>query len=106
MFSVYGMVDPRDKSYFYVGCTSRPVDVRGYEHVRNALHGNSGQPMKNRRILDIIEAGFYPYAVEIESQIANERLGRECEFYWIWKLAREGHILTNRQWNKYTPIPR
>lgn len=59
---VYGLIDPRDGSYFYVGRTSYPLHKRLGRHLKDGKHQRS---VKGQRIFEILRDGLNPLIVEL-----------------------------------------
>ena len=61
---IYGLIDPRDRSLFYVGKSNRP-HARLRQHINEAR--GSSKHAKSIRILEILDAGSEPELVVLES---------------------------------------
>ena len=90
---IYGLIDPRDRTMFYVGATSRPFHRRIASHLNDACH----LQMRGERydvIRSIVEAGFRPEIVELEFVQAGD--WPEAEQFWIANMRFLGAKLVNK----------
>jgi len=85
---VYSLIDPRDHSTFYVGIT-----VNLYERFKQHLRCDGTNVRKDKRIQEIMQAGFMPIMHTIEQVDTEKVLG--CEMYWISQYRSLGMPLTN-----------
>lgn len=91
VFAICKIIDPRDGLPFYVGQTSRPIDARFQEHLRD----NATNQAKSERIAEIHQAGLVPIIEEIERVQGTFARVLERETYWIQHYISEGIELTN-----------
>jgi predicted GIY-YIG superfamily endonuclease len=89
MYSVYGLVDPRDNKPFYVGITD-DIYKRFWQHVN--CHGNNFE--KNKRIQELRALNLM-VIVQIYEQIEDIGHARIREAYWIRHFEALGYVLTN-----------
>ena len=90
-FKIYGLIDPRDHRFYYVGQTGRTLHDRLDEHFFE--HGDTRVSEKNQAI---IKNGQLPQVVVLD-ELKDEKTAFHRELYWIHKLASEGHPLKNRE---------
>lgn len=88
-FSVYGIVDPRTKQFFYIGQTSE------FE-LRCRQHQERGQTIAGLVIQDIQAAGLHPGFVVLE-QCSSRRRALMAEVFWIDLMGSRGTKLANAQ---------
>jgi predicted GIY-YIG superfamily endonuclease len=89
MYSVYGLVDPRDNKPFYVGITD-DIYKRFWQHVN--CHGNNYE--KNKRIMELRTLNLM-VIVQTYEQIEDFGHARIREAYWIRHFEALGYVLTN-----------
>ncbi|OYW55513.1 MAG: hypothetical protein B7Y80_17065 [Hyphomicrobium sp. 32-62-53] len=88
-FSVYGIVDPRTKQFFYIGQTSE-FELRCHQHEEG------GQTIAGLVIQEIQAAGLKPVFVVLE-QCSERRQTLMAEVFWIDLMRSRGITLTNAQ---------
>lgn len=95
-YTIYKLIDPRDKLPHYVGHTCDPLR-RYEEHIR----GEGAHPDKVEWIAELLALGMKPSMeiIEILSGTKQEAIAREL--YWIQRLRDDGMPLTNKA--KITP---
>ena len=86
---VYFLIDPRDKSVFYVG---KGKGKRVKDHVKNAKNGRVDNALKHRRIMQITDAGS-PVIEQVFFRTDNEAQSLFVEKFFIKELKNYG--LTN-----------
>jgi len=92
IYSIYGLVDPRDLKVFYIGKTSRSPLERFEEHIKDIL----GESPKQKRIKAIYDGGGHsPELVVLESGIECPKSAFTREIYWIEIFRMSGTVLTN-----------
>lgn len=89
MHIIYGLQDPRDRLFFYIGITEN-VFKRFLEHIQ--CSGPNYE--KNRKMLEMREQNVLPHLVELE-RVENIAFGRVREQYWIAHYEMLKHPLTN-----------
>src|SRR6266446_5178760 len=89
MYVVYGLEDPRDHLYHYIGITD-DVYRRFCDHIR----GNAGNIEKNGWIFECRQANVMIIMREIE-RIAPETDAAQREKFWIRYYVHLGHPLHN-----------
>lgn len=97
---IYSLVDPRDGSAFYVGCTNNPHE-RLRRHVGESLNwakaANRGS-RKQVRIFEIVASGALVAFVALDVVRAGSGAhGLSVESHWIGRLLSEGAPLTNER---------
>ena len=90
-FRIYGLIDPRDHRFYYVGRTGRALHDRLDEHF--FAQGDTRVSGKNQAIQ---KSGQLPQVVVLDAA-RDETTAFHRELYWIHKLASEGHTLKNRE---------
>lgn len=86
---IYGIVDPLSKHVKYIGWTTKPIEKRLREHIKDSKHYN--KTYKHHWINSIISAGLYPEIILLEEVEYEDRAKKEM--FWISKYGREN--LTN-----------
>ena len=86
----YRLIDPRDKSVFYVGI-SKNSSIRYKQH----LACSSRNLNLNLRIQEILQCGLTPEMEIIERDIPGQSKARERERHWIRHHQSLGDVLTN-----------
>lgn len=99
-YCVYKLINPITGIIFYVGVTSKPLEVRLYGHISEALV-NYSSPKKGSIIREIVKNGYSPVIEAIEEFNGSNldelcSIAMEREKYWIMHLIESGHPLTNR----------
>ncbi len=89
---VYVLIDPRDQTVRYVGCTAH-VDRRVKMHVSEAFSPEGFQRLKSVWVRGLAAEGLLPVLEVIESGFG--RGWRETEKRWIHTKRFHGHPLTN-----------
>jgi len=89
MHIIYGLQDPREHKFFYVGMTE-DVYKRFVEHIQ--CSGNNLK--KNLKITEMRSAGVLPLMVELE-RTEDTGIARVREIYWINHYVALGHPITN-----------
>jgi hypothetical protein len=93
MYSVYALINPRNKKYFYVGITGKPLKERLGQHIQRS--GLSANPV-NLAIASMDDQGLSPQIVLLQT-CSSEREARSAEKDWISSLYKQGHGLVNYQ---------
>ena len=88
-FSIYGLIDPRDGSIFYIGRT-------GDLHRRTAAHCEGTDQLSGIQVRQIKAAGFLPHVVVLEHAATFEQ-SCVAEIFWIELLRTRGAALKNAQ---------
>ncbi len=88
-YCVYGLVDPRDGSIFYVGQTSNLI-------ARRAQHQTGTDQLSGLKVRELRLAGFMPQVVVFE-RCRNETASLSAEVFWIEMLMGRGAKLLNAQ---------
>lgn len=65
-YYVYALIDPRDRTIFYVGMANG--NNRAYSHLKE----QRTEPAKNKRIIQIREEGFEPYVDILRYGVENQ----------------------------------
>ncbi len=92
IYSIYGLIDPRDNKIFYIGKTSRDPSERYAEHIKET----SGETPKQKKIQELYKAkGLPPDLVILESGITDPKLAFTREVYWMEIFRMTGTVLTN-----------
>jgi len=90
MFTIYALIDPRDCSVYYVGCTERP-EVRHREHTTGKAQ--CGARPRNRELLAL---GLKPGFVVLRT--ANDAFtAAVLETETIVRFRELGHKLLNQK---------
>lgn len=90
--TIYVLVDPRRKEeYRYVGKTGRSLSARLSGHLGDAKKSKSTH--KTHWIRKLLRERVVPAIISLE--VVDPALENEREIYWIDKLKKEGHKLTN-----------
>ncbi len=89
MHVIYGLQDPRDRLFFYVGQTE-DVYKRFVEHIQ--CSGNNYE--KNAKITKMRGQNVLPLMVELQ-RTEDAGVARVREAYWINHYASLGHPMTN-----------
>lgn len=98
--TVYALKDPRTGVIRYVGRTSKPVPTRVRLHMNEASHFRNRRQRdldnaKNRWLVELIEAGLRPVAIELLRGVDDREEAAEWE-YTVMRIAeRHGAALTN-----------
>lgn len=88
---VYGLIDPRDGKFFYVGST-QDMNTRMYRH---RMAGYSASKGMMHRLAEIRECGK---SLKFETLEECSDLSRdEIEAKWIEQLREEGYRLLNQR---------
>lgn len=92
MYTIYGLIDPRDKKIFYVGRTARPPKKRFGEHLSEI----GTVTLKQQRLESIKKHSNekIDYVV-LEGNIPTEKQAFCKEVFWIESLLKSGAELTN-----------
>ncbi len=92
---IYGIFNPREQEFFYVGSTVNP-GARLKEHTT----GSSTSPLVKGTIDELILEGFEP-ELRILAEVPDAER-RKHEGYWIDYYRQHGHRLVNRNsvWSK------
>lgn len=88
-YCVYGLIDPRDGSIFYVGQTSDWLE-------RRAQHQAGTDQLSGLKVRELRLAGFMPQVVVFE-RCRNETASLSAEVFWIEMLMGRGAKLLNAQ---------
>src|SRR5690348_3565294 len=88
-YPVYRLVDPRDRTVFYVGITNNP-EARLKQH----LACNGSNPDKDAWIQEICQQGLQPL-MEIIERPEMRHQAQLREAYWIHYYLQEQALLTN-----------
>lgn len=88
-YCVYGLVDPRDGSIFYVGQTSNLV-------ARRAQHQAGTDQLSGLKVREMTLVGVMPQVVVFE-RCRNETASLSAEVFWIEMLMGRGARLLNAQ---------
>ena len=89
---IYGLIDPRDGSIFYVGQTSRgSIEPEGY--IKTAHRFPTRRPLRRylRRIYNLGLTAHWEILEEVDENQLND-----AEKFWIASLRASGAILSNR----------
>ena len=86
---IYTLTDPNTNEIRYVGKSNNP-QKRLYDHIH---HSQITHTHKNMWIKSLIKEGKLPILNIIDEVLIEE--WQEYEIYWIDKLKKEGHNLTN-----------
>jgi predicted GIY-YIG superfamily endonuclease len=89
MHIIYGLQDPRDRLFFYVGMTD-DVFKRFAAHIQ--CSGSNYE--KNAKITEMRSQNIMPYMVELQ-RTEDTGLARIREAYWIQHYISLGHPITN-----------
>ncbi len=92
LFCIYSLTDPATKKIRYVGLTCN-LKRRLREHRQRAVAGTD-KTHKGCWLRQLYAAGSQPEVKILEDRITTERCDTR-EVYWIAKLRRAGHELTN-----------
>jgi hypothetical protein len=91
MIKIYGLLNPIDNKYFYVGATGQPLKKR--------LTGHTSSTDKNEKkvaiVKSILEKGLRPLIVLLERP-SDDCDPKEREIAWMQKLKSEGHDIVNK----------
>lgn len=100
---IYKLIDPRNKSVFYVGRTSARLRQRLLGHISQVNIKGKTEHLNYRKISiikDILKNGVLPEIELIEEVVPideSELRGfHERESYWISEYIKMGHPVTNR----------
>ncbi len=88
-YCVYGLIDPRDGSIFYVGQTSNLI-------ARRAQHQAGTDQLSGLKVRELRLAGVMPQLVVFE-RCRNETASLSAEVFWIEMLMGRGAKLLNAQ---------
>ncbi len=91
-FKIYGLIDPRDSEFYYVGQTRRKLTDRFDEHLVNPT-----ETLVSKRNQAIQRCGIAPGIVTLDKGIKDERTAFYRELYRIFEKVSEGHHLLNRE---------
>ena len=97
MTHIYGLIDPRDRTLFYVGRSNRPK-TRLDSHVKEAKDGSNHA--KSLRIREILAAGVRPELVVLETVSQEE--ANAAEERWISAFRPSGRLLNYYDVHGYT----
>lgn len=89
-YTIYKLVDPRDKTIRYVGMTTNP-ELRLGQHI----YTKQGNTKKDAWIKDLRENGYKPQMETIE-ETTDEKEARRIEAGWCAWYFREGQPILNR----------
>ena len=87
-YTIYGIMNPTNNKFFYVGKTFKPVEDRLKEHY------NSQNLRVKKKIRSIVNRGFTPTVVCLCR--CDYIKASNKEQYWIYKLINDGHKLYNK----------
>lgn len=91
---IYGLIDPRDNTIFYVGQTYQP-DQRMKNHISEAMTTPiRALGPKYRRVRDILTAGQPLRYVVLE--VTDDESSVTREMFWIATLRSAGNGLVNK----------
>ena len=88
LHKIYCMIDPRDDSLFYIGCTSNCIHYRYYTHC--TLRETKG--VKKQLIDDIINSGLMPQ-IKVLYSFEDKYTGRMVEKCLINFLSINNHTI-------------
>jgi hypothetical protein len=91
-FTIYTLADPRTGEVRYVGMTSRTVEQRLREHLKDG-RTRKGVSHRLHWLRQLVSEGLEPAVAIIEE--TTEELWAERERHWIAKLRDDGCALTN-----------
>lgn len=94
MALVYGIKDPRDGSYFYVGATDKSTDERMKAHLFRVRCGSS--QAVHIRMAEIIADNLMLEMTTMEVLESTDGLS-QAEMKWIHTLREQGHPLVNQR---------
>jgi len=98
---IYKLINPLDKSVFYVGKTEKPPTVRLYGHLSELNNPYTKNDDKVEIIRTIIENKKFPIVQIIETIVCScdedFLKSKDRETFWIKKLLKEGVSLMNRE---------
>ena len=96
MIVIYGLQDPRDHLFFYVGQT---LDVykRFIDHIQ--CSGNNYE--KNSKITEMRGQNILPLMIELQ-RVNSEKDADIREKYWIQHYISLGHPMTNIVYSKFS----
>lgn len=86
---IYGMIDPRDRSIFYIGLTNNL-----YTRFKQHMLMSDGNMHKRERIQAILDAHMLPWMITLEI-VANDTSPRDREIFHIQAYVQAGAILLN-----------
>ncbi len=91
-YKIYGLIDPRDSEFYYVGQTRRKLTDRFDEHLVDP-----GETLVSKRNQAIQRCSIAPGIVTLDKGIKDERTAFYRELYRIFEKVSEGHHLLNRE---------
>lgn len=98
-YKIYVLVNPLDGSLFYVGQTNQPILERFKCHCYSFSNHKSPTSLKDIVIKKILHAKEIPLVKILEVVYARkDSLLRER--FWMEKLKKEGHPITNKEVNQ------
>ena len=90
-FRVYALLDPRDNTIRYVGCTAKQLAHRLTDHL-----SSTGKAKRFRWIKELRALNLRPEIHLLEEVTVARRLDAHAvEQRWVKKLKDEGHDLLN-----------
>lgn len=90
-YTIYCLYSRREKIIFYVGVTGKPLSIRKYAHLNDALLWNGLNPNKNATIISL--GG--KFNIKIIEKTPSRLDSYKIESLYINKYINEGHPLTN-----------
>lgn len=91
--TIYTLTDPRTDEVRYVGMTSRTVEVRVREHLRDGRVPSAPKSHRVHWLRQLVSEGLAPIPTVLEE--TSEGSWAERERFWITKLRSEGAPLVN-----------
>lgn len=96
MNKIYGLWNPIEKNYFYVGITSTMLDKRLCGH----MSSTDKNPKKVKIIKALSDKGIRPEIHLIEEVPLDDTfLAAQRELFWIKEYINSGHPLVNKSLN-------
>jgi hypothetical protein len=97
-YTIYKLIDPTDNRIRYVGMTKNKLSIRLSSH----CHDKRGKSHKINWIQSLVRKGLKPTISIIEENILTLEEADMKEVFWISKLLKEGHNLTNTEMGGYS----
>ena len=91
VYTIYGLIDPRNNEIYYIGQTRRDLVERTDEHFFE-----SGDSLVARRNRAIMRLGLVPAIVKL-AETQDARTAFHAELYWIHFWTMQGKRLLNRE---------
>lgn len=95
-YSIYVLINPITDKLFYVGKTEQKIEKRLAAHLCDHANPKGSRSPKNRAIIEILTQNKLPVVKEVDSVYGLSN-ALELEKFWIKKLYKDGHPITNRE---------